>query len=116
MKRGLLMFRALTIVLAMIVSFGSYSVIAMAQDGGTTMPVHSNAASPDLHEIDCSQSDNTCGDAMSLHSDMNECCVVVSPAQAAGPTDPPVSLRRMALKTAPSASFGPPLRPPSIIS
>lgn len=110
------MFRALTIALAMIVSFGSYSVIAMAQDGGPAMPVHSNAASPDLPEIDCSQSDNTCGDTMSLHSDMNECCVVVSPAQAPGPANPSASLQRMALKNAPSASFGPLLRPPSIIS
>ena len=118
MKKGLLIFQALTIALAVLVSFGNPMADAKSTytDSTQSIPADLSTAGPGAQAMDCGEHKNACNLEGGQHSQVNECCGSISQAPVRGPAISLDMAWRGASKFPPAFAFGPPARPPRIFA
>lgn len=118
MKKGLFIFQALTIALAVLVSFGIPMAGANSTYSESTQSILADlsTAGPDARAMDCGERNNACNFEGVQHSHVNECCGFTSHELVRGPAVLLDLAWRWATKLPAAFALGPPARPPRIFA
>jgi len=116
MKKKLLKFQTLVMVIAVFLSFGPSTVQAVSKDHGqhTAQLILADQSITDSNSQDvyCNGHKNHCTFGKTQHSHANECYPIPSHLSHTDPVDPANMFGKMMTKNLVKALSAPPLRPP----